>query len=194
MIVVVPITDDFWLLVAVMVMLPVDPGAVNKPLAVIVPPLANQFTGELAPVAAHCDVPLGATDDGLQLTVIAGSAVAMEGLLPPPHPVHERGMMHSRPANVIERPGNPFFIPHRRRLWSERAFSENRKFQAFERWGVVAPHERTTKLGAGNPGTCQAKVSLLRSAETHQRRQRFLFRSALPDQPSQLHGNLAYRT
>jgi len=118
MIVVVPITDDFWLLVAVTVIFPVDPGAVNTPLALIVPPLADQFTVEFVPawnVAVHCDVPLGATDEGLQLTAIPGSGVAMEDMLPPPHPTHERGMMHRRPAKEIKCPGNSLFIPHRRR-------------------------------------------------------------------------------
>jgi hypothetical protein len=125
MIVVVPVTDDFWLLVAVTVIFPVDPGAVNTPLASIVPPVADQLTEEFMPpwtVAVHCDFPLGATDEGLQLTAIVGSAVTIGDLLLPPHPVHERGMMHRRTAKELKYLDNSLFIPHRKR--GERTYFE----------------------------------------------------------------------
>lgn len=60
-------------LVAVTVTDPAELGAVNNPLPLIVPPLAVHFTAELklpvpCTVALHCDVALGATVEGLQLT------------------------------------------------------------------------------------------------------------------------------
>jgi hypothetical protein len=60
-------------LVAVTVNDPVEPGAVNRPLESIVPPLAAHFTVELklpvpCTVAVHCEVALRATVEGLQLT------------------------------------------------------------------------------------------------------------------------------
>lgn len=60
-------------LIAVTVTDPVEPGAVNNPLPLIVPPLALHVTVELklpvpCTVALHCEVALGTTVEGLQLT------------------------------------------------------------------------------------------------------------------------------
>jgi len=60
-------------LVAVTVADPVESGAVNNPLPVIVPPLAVHVTAELklpvpCTVALHCEVALGATVEGLHVT------------------------------------------------------------------------------------------------------------------------------
>ncbi len=60
-------------LVAVTVTAPAEPGAVNSPVASMLPPLAVHFTVELklpvpCTVAAHCEVALGAIVEGLQLT------------------------------------------------------------------------------------------------------------------------------
>ena len=60
-------------LVAVTVTEPVEPGAVNSPLALIVPPPADHVTVELklpvpCTVALHCDVPLGTIVEGSQVT------------------------------------------------------------------------------------------------------------------------------
>ncbi len=72
-IVAVPDLLESCVLVAVTVTDPADPGAVNNPLALIVPPLADQFTVELklpvpCTVALHCEVALGATVEGLHAT------------------------------------------------------------------------------------------------------------------------------
>ncbi len=60
-------------LVAVTVTDPVEPGAVNNPPLLIVPPLAIHVTVELklpvpCTVALHCDVPPGAIVEGLHAT------------------------------------------------------------------------------------------------------------------------------
>jgi len=60
-------------LVAVTVTDPVEPGAVNNPLPLIVPPLAVHVTAELklpvpCTVALHCEVALGAIVEGLHAT------------------------------------------------------------------------------------------------------------------------------
>ncbi len=70
-------------LVAVTVIDPAEPGAVNSPLESIVPPLAVQFTVELKlpvplTVAVHCEVPFVTMVDGLQATpteeIVGGGA------------------------------------------------------------------------------------------------------------------------
>jgi hypothetical protein len=60
-------------LVAVTVTDPVELGAVNNPLPLIVPPLAVHVTAELklpvpCTVALHCDIALGAIVEGLHAT------------------------------------------------------------------------------------------------------------------------------
>ena len=62
-------------LVAVTVTDPADPGAVKRPLVLTVPPFVDHFTAELklpvpCTVAVHCDVALGATVEGLQVSAI----------------------------------------------------------------------------------------------------------------------------
>jgi hypothetical protein len=72
-------------LVAVTVTDPAEPGAINSPLPLIVPALAVHVTAELklpvpCTVALHCDVVLGATVEGLQLTAteeIVGGVVCV---------------------------------------------------------------------------------------------------------------------
>lgn len=61
------------MLVAVTFTDPVEPGAVNNPLLLIVPPFAVHVTAELkspvpCTVALHCEVALGATVEGLHVT------------------------------------------------------------------------------------------------------------------------------
>lgn len=76
------------LLVAVMVTDPADAGAVNRPLALMVPLLADQLTVGLVPFCAealHCEVAPGAIDAGLQDTATP-EFVTEEDLLPPPPP------------------------------------------------------------------------------------------------------------
>ena len=70
-----------------MVMFPADAGAVNRPLEVMVPALAVQFTAELGfpdpwTTALHCDDARGATLDGVHTAemeemVEAGDAVML---------------------------------------------------------------------------------------------------------------------
>ena len=75
-----------------------DAGAVNNPLALMVPPLADQFTEEPAPagtVALHCEVALGATNAGLQETVMPPSIVTLFLLLLlPPQPASTHIVMY----------------------------------------------------------------------------------------------------
>src|SRR5438270_12908446 len=62
-----------WTLVAVTVAAPVVAGAVNSPVALMAPSLADHVTAELYfpvpfTVALHCEVALMPTVDGLQTT------------------------------------------------------------------------------------------------------------------------------
>ena len=73
---VVPATWESCALEAVMVIFPADGGAVKRPLEVMVPALAVQFTAELGfpdpwMTAVHCEDPRGATLDGVQTAEIA---------------------------------------------------------------------------------------------------------------------------
>jgi len=77
---VLPDTEELLVLVAVTVILPGEAGAVSKPLASIVPALADQFTGELTPpwtIAVHWDVAFGAIAAGLQVTATLAALVSM---------------------------------------------------------------------------------------------------------------------
>lgn len=83
------------LLVAVMVMVPAEAGAFNKPLAFMVPVLADQLTEALMPacaVALHCDVPFGAIVAGVHVTLMAAAATVVGGLPPLPQAVKKQVM------------------------------------------------------------------------------------------------------
>src|SRR5579862_5237794 len=113
-----PVTEESELLVAVMVTLPAAAGAVNRPLALMEPPLADHVTVVPAwAVALHCEVALGGTAEGLQATAMAALVVApIDDLLLPPHAMKEAGRRQVRAVNRIRDLTISFFIPHRRRF------------------------------------------------------------------------------
>jgi hypothetical protein len=116
---VLPDTEELLVLVAVTVIFPGEAGAVSKPLPSIVPPLADQFTGEPAPpwtIAVHWDVAFGSIAAGLQLTATLAALVSMGDWVPPPHPINAVGIRQANAANRKKGPCNLLFIPHRRRL------------------------------------------------------------------------------
>jgi hypothetical protein len=68
-----PETALSWTLVAITVAAPADPGAVKRPVVLIVPAVTDHVTAELKlpvplTVAAHCEVALRLTADGLHVT------------------------------------------------------------------------------------------------------------------------------
>lgn len=132
------------LLVAVIVMEPVETGALNNPLALMVPPLADQFTEALVPacaVALHCEVPFGATVAGLHATLMApAAAVVDDGLPPPPQAVSKiRTKLRMRPGLNVN-PGNSFFISHRK-VRGKRAILINRGLRICKRACQVRTQE-----------------------------------------------------
>ncbi len=119
------------LLVAVIVMEPVEAGALNNPLALMVPPLADQLTEVLVPaatVALHCEVPLGAIAAGLQVTLMAPALAVAGALPPPPHAVSKLTTEH-RISRVLKlRLENSLFISHRK-IRGKRAILKNRSLR-----------------------------------------------------------------
>ena len=86
-----------------MVTLPVEEGAVNSPLEVIVPALADQVT--VVPVlllllALHCDVVLGAMMAGVHETVtlplVLGGAPTVVAVFEDPHAVRKTAQADAR--------------------------------------------------------------------------------------------------
>lgn len=114
---VLPVTVESLLLVAVMVTLPAEPGAVKRPVELMEPLLADHVTDvpDWA-VALHCDVALGGTAEGLQVTAIAAAVAPIDDLLLPPHAVNKAGRTHVRAVKRNRGLTISFFIPHRRRF------------------------------------------------------------------------------
>jgi hypothetical protein len=105
------------LLVAVTVMAPVEAGPLNRPLASMVPPLADQFTEGLVPacaVALHFEVPFGPIVAGLHPTLIAPTVVVAGGLPPPPQAVKRQVMEKKMNRALKLNLKNSLVIPHRK--------------------------------------------------------------------------------